>query len=90
VAKIQNNAEDLQQFATRFDSFLDVVYDQTKSTVTSFERLGDSWKDAQYQRMGEKIDAFSERVGNFINSMEDIPAYLRKLADEIDGFGETR
>jgi len=90
VAKIQNNAEDLQKFATRFDSFLDVLCDQTSKTVTSFERLGDSWKDEQYKRMGEKIDAFGERVGNFISSMEDIPTYLRKLADEIGGFEGTR
>lgn len=90
MARVRNNAENLRNFATRFDNFLDCLYKKTLETKQSFGRLGESWQDAQYRRMGGKLDAFNSLIVRFVQSTETIPDDLRALAERIDNYNATR
>lgn len=90
MARVRNNADNLRDFSIRFDDFLNNLYDKSVATKRSFERLGESWQDAQYRRMGGKLDAFNALIGKFIESTQAIPDDLRALAEQIDVYNETR
>ncbi len=86
----QNDSEALRLFSTQFKNFQYDLFDRAASLNQAFIRLGDTWQDDQYKRLGEKINSFCATVGRFLRSTEPIPTELNKLAQKIDGFDAVR
>lgn len=86
MAQVFNDGDNLREFAQRFNRFQEVLYDQAFMLRQSFNRLGDSWQDSQYNKMEDRVNIFMNYVVAFLQSTANIPHDLGTLADAIDEY----
>ena len=81
---VKNDSESLRVFISDFQSVRQNIVDEVTQLSSSLMRLGETWQDQQYQRMAEKLNAFSLEINRFYEHSDAVPAQLEALASKID------
>lgn len=85
MSNVENESDGLRLFSGQFDKFHEDLYQKAVFLKTRYHSLGTTWQDEQYDRLGEKIDNFCMLVARFLQSTENIPTDLNRLAELIEG-----
>lgn len=75
---VRLNPEELEQFISALQNFNRQTEELMKDMNAKFDRLGDTWQDAAYQRFGDDYMLTMARLQQFIDESD---AHLPRLRE---------
>ena len=87
MAKVEADPEELRRFAARLRSFAGDLREKERALKADLHRLGESWRDEQFQRFDQEFRGFSQPLGRFLDGTDRFIEYLvRDKATPLEDF----
>lgn len=86
MAQAIGDPEELRHFASNLEHYLNTVEEETSKLNSSFQQLGESWKDQQRIRFEETYSQLLNALQNFKNNASEQIPYLRTIAEDLSTY----
>jgi len=90
VAEVKVNLEDLERFTKELDQFNVRAEAMLKELNFRFNRVGETWKDAEHQRFAAEFRESSKNLERFIVSSQKHIPVLRKRVESLRAYLNSR
>jgi uncharacterized protein YukE len=87
MARVEADPEELRRFAARLRAFSGDLRERERTLRADLQRLGESWKDEQFNLFAEAFREFSQPLGRFLDGSDRFVEYLvRDKAVHLEEF----
>ncbi|MGI8483748.1 MAG: hypothetical protein ACR2OU_05755 [Thermomicrobiales bacterium] len=90
MADVKVNLEDLERFTKELDQFNVRAEAMLKELNFRFNRVGETWKDAEHQRFAQEFKDSSKNLERFIVSSQKHIPVLRKRVESLRAYLNSR
>lgn len=86
MAQVTADSDELKRFASELQRFNQQLDDSTKRLQGHFSRLGDTWRDPQYQKFASEFTQTMTLLRQFRRSAEQQIPRLQARAEHLERF----
>ncbi|MCU1263950.1 MAG: WXG-repeat protein [Acidobacteria bacterium] len=90
MSQVHNDSEKLRGFASQLDSFAGVVDDHITRIRAAMSRLGNSWRDQEFEEFAGEFLVTQERIKRFVEETKRTTPLLKRDADALDEYFAVR
>lgn len=76
-AVIKTNPDALEEFKSALDKYVQSIVDNVERLINLYNRIGDSWDDAQYEKFGDALLKFKNQMQSQVDILDKISAFLK-------------
>ncbi len=81
---------ELRRFAQSLRKFNIELEDRMSSLAAQLHALGTTWRDQEYQKFSEEIEAHMKAIGRYIEATNQHTPYLIRKAERIEEYLQQR
>lgn len=86
MSQVHNDSEQLRAFASQLDGFAGVVNEHLDRLRAAISRLGNSWRDQEFEEFVNEFSATQQRVKRFVEETKRTTPLLKRDADALDEY----
>ncbi len=86
MSQVHNDSEKLRAFASQLDGFAGVVSEHVNRLRSAMSRLGNSWRDQEFEEFVSEFSVTQERVKRFVEETKRTTPLLKRDADALDEY----
>jgi len=86
MSQVHNDSERLRSFASQLDAFASEVDQHLTKLRSAISRLGNSWRDQEFEEFVNEFSVTQERVKRFVSETRKTAPLLKRDADALDEY----
>jgi uncharacterized protein YukE len=86
MAQVHNDSDKLRAFASQLNAFGGTVDEHMNRLRAAIGRLGNSWRDQEFEEFVNEFFATQERVKRFVEETKRTTPLLKRDADALDEY----
>ena len=86
MSQVHNDSDKLRAFASQLDGFAGGVNEQLNRLRAAVSRLGNSWRDQEFEEFASEFAITQERIKRFAEETKRTTPLLKRDADALDEY----
>lgn len=86
MAQAHIDPEELRNFVSDLEHYLETIEDETNSLKGHFDELGETWNDSKHDQFNEVFDELISALNAFKDNAEEQIPYLNALAEKAEDY----